>query len=96
MHKNHSLTRVELAVHNNIINHFQKEPLCKNQTIIKSASPQYSILTLETVDYMEIIPTVQQFLPLIKVIAPLELDSKVRDNMNNYDTQDLSQYLKVN
>ena len=96
MNQDNKLIIVELAVHKNIINHFHMEPLCENQIISSSALSEYNILTVETVDYMEIIPTIQQFLPLIKVIMPIELDSKIRDNINNYDTQDLEQYAKAN
>lgn len=80
---------VELAIHKKVMDEFLMQPLSSNQTITKSIRPQYDIVTLEIFDYMDIIPTVQQFLPFIKVLIPLELDLKIREHMQDYDTHDL-------
>ena len=96
MNQDNNPTTVALAVHKNIIGIFHKQPLGDEQVISSSIRPEYDILTLETVDYMEMVPTIQQFMPFIKVIMPRELDYKIRQHLDYYDSQDLSEYAKAN
>lgn len=93
MHKDTNLTTVALAVHKKIIDNFHMKPLSDEQVISSSIRSEYDILTLETIDYMKMIPTIQQFMPYIKVIMPIELDAQIRKHLNDYDTHDLSKYL---
>lgn len=96
MDKDTSLTTVALAVHKNIIDNFHLQPLSNEQVISSSIRSEYDILTFETSDYMKMIPTIQQFMPFIKVIMPIELDTQIRKHLNDYDTHDLSKYLEAN
>ena len=50
----------------------------------------YTKLSITITDEMEIIPTIQQFLPYIKVLEPESLDKLIRQNLKNYDKTDLS------
>ena len=85
---------IELAIHKNIIHNFHQKPLSKKQTITNSIRPDYEIMTLEDVEYVDIIPIIQRYLPFIKVLMPIELDSAIRKHLKDYDTTDLSKYLK--
>lgn len=95
MSQNNSLTTVALAVHKKIIDQFHAQPLSDEQTISDSIRPEYDILTLETDDYMNIASIVQQYMPFIKVIMPVELDIQIREHMRAYDTQDLSEFTEA-
>lgn len=92
--ENESVT-VALAVHKNIIKHFRSHPLSERQDICESIRPEYDILTIETDDYKNIVPIVQQFMPYIKVLMPVELDLQVREHMKAYDVQDLSEFIEA-
>lgn len=89
----HKIIIVELAIHKKIIDYFNANPISDTQIISSSIRSEYDIMTLETVDYMEIIPTIQQFMPFIKVIMPVELDLQIREHFSDYDKHDLSKYV---
>jgi len=94
MIEDNSPTTVELAVHKNILDYFDTQPDFKQHSLSRSVMPEYDIVTLENVDYMKIIPIVQQFLPFIKVITPAVLDMRLRKHLRDYDRHDLSNYRK--
>lgn len=96
MNKDENNTTVVLAVHKNIIDVFHKQPISEKQLISDSAQSEYDIITFESIEHNEIIPTVQKFMPFIKVIMPIELDTQIRKHMNDYDTHDLSKYIEEN
>lgn len=89
MNKDITFTTVELAVHKKIIDYFHIQPLSDKQVITNSIRPEYDIVTIESVNCMEIIPIIQQFLPFIKVIMPIDLDLQIREHLKDYDTHDL-------
>lgn len=95
MTEDSNLTTVALAVHKKIIDQFYAQPLSDEQIISESIRPEYDILTIETDNYMNIASIVQQYMPFIKVIMPVELDSKIREHMKAYDIQDLSHFVKA-
>ena len=96
MNKDNKNITVVLAVHKNIIDTFRVQPISEKQFISDSAQSEYDIITLESVVYSDVVPTIQQFLPFIKVIMPVELDTQIRKHLNDYDTHDLSKYLEAN
>lgn len=96
MNKDNNNTTVVLAVHKNIIDTFHAQPISEKQFISNSAQSEYDIITLESVVYSDVVPTIQQFLPFIKVIMPVELDTQIRKHLTDYDTHDLSKYLEAN
>jgi hypothetical protein len=95
MTENSNLTTVALAVHKKIIDQFHAQPLSDEQTISDSIRPDYDILTLETDNYKNIASIVQQYMPFIKVIMPVELDIQIREHMKAYDIQDLSHFVEA-
>lgn len=89
-------TTVVLAVHKKIIDTFRAQPISEKQFISNSAQSEYDIITLESVVCSDVVPTIQQFMPYIKVIMPIELDTQIRSHLNDYDTHDLSKYIEAN
>lgn len=77
---------VELAVHDSIIDLFDKSILFNEQVITDSIKPKYSIVNFETDDFMEVLPIIQQHMPHIKVLMPIDLETLVKNNMKNHDT----------
>jgi predicted DNA-binding transcriptional regulator YafY len=87
--------QIELEIHKEIAKYFHRRPLSKKQYLRASEDDDYEIMTIFITDFMEIIPTIQQFLPFIKVISPDYLDAIIRKNMRNYDESDLSEYFEA-
>lgn len=87
---------VELEIYKEIAKYFHRKPLSQKQSLRPSEHPDYEIMSIYITDFMEIIPTIQQFLPFIKVLSPNELDEKIREHLNDYETDDLSKYFEAN
>ncbi|PHO13197.1 hypothetical protein CPG38_04365 [Malaciobacter marinus] len=83
---------IELFVHRKIVQYFERCPLSKNQIILSSEDENYKIMQISVTDYMEIIPTIQQFLPFIKVCSPKDLEEKILQHIDDYGESDLSHY----
>jgi len=62
-------------------------PYKKNYFLIFDSvnSSKYSVT-----DEMEIIPTIQRYLPYIKVLSPDSLNEKIEENLKNYQELNLS------
>lgn len=86
---------VELFVHHEIAKYFDRKPLSKNQILLNSEDEDYKLMRISITDYMEIIPTIQQFLPFIKVISPDELELKIKKHINDYYQSNLSHYFET-
>jgi predicted DNA-binding transcriptional regulator YafY len=50
----------------------------------------YDRLTITITDEREIIPTIQQYLPFIKVLSPETLSKTIEKNIQNYMTTKLN------
>lgn len=83
---------VELFIYHTIAKYFERKPLSKNQTIDDSEDENYKLMRITVTSYMEIIPTIQQFLPFIKVISPDSLEQKVKEHLGDYGNLNLSHY----
>lgn len=81
---------VELLIHKKVIRYFKRRPLSKHQLLFPDSDPNYTKLTISVTDEMEIIPTIQQFLPYIKVLSPNTLNEQIKENLQNYVNTDLS------
>lgn len=86
---------VELEIHKEIVKYFHRRPLSKKQNLRASQNKDYEIMSIYITDFMEIIPTIQQFIPFIKVISPNKLDSMIKKNLENYDNDNLSEYFEA-
>lgn len=72
---------VQLFIDAQISKYFQRKPLNKTQRIIQTYSDDSIDIEVLITDFMEIIPTIQRYIPYIGVIEPLELKSVVRKNL---------------
>jgi len=83
--------QVILIVHKKVIKYFERQPLSKEQKI--SEAPDYGAnyfrLELWVTDEMEIIPTIQQYLPYIKTESPDSINKQIEENIANYTNFEL-------
>ena len=74
---------VELLVHNKVAIYLKRKPLSKSQHMQKE-DEDYERFTITISDEREIIPTIQQYLPYIKVLSPDSLHEKIMKNREGY------------
>lgn len=86
--KDAELIPVKLLVHKQVSKYFKRQPLSASQHITKH-DETYDQLDIWITDEMEIIPTIQQYLPYIKVISPLFIHEKILENIANYTKSDI-------
>jgi len=70
-------------VHKNISPYLKRKPLSPAQHM-ERVDENYEKLTITITDEREIIPTIQQYLPYIKVLSPDSLHQKIEENIANY------------
>ncbi len=78
---------VELLIHKDIVKYFRRIPISSKQQIYGNTESKYMTLNIEVTNLNEIVPTIQQYLPKIKVIHPLELDELIKKNILNYQKE---------
>jgi len=66
-----------------IAKYFKRKPISKTQRLLKTYKDGSVELELFITDDMEIIPTIQKYLPHIKVIEPSSIWEKIERNKNN-------------
>lgn len=86
--KDAELIPVQLLLHTKVSKYFQRQPLSSSQ-IITPYDDKYDQMDIWITDEMEIIPTIQQYLPFIKVCSPTSLHDTIVENTKNYTTLDL-------
>lgn len=79
---------VELLIHNKVCKYFVRQPLSKHQRLF-DYDDNYKKMLIPVTDEMEIIPTIQQYLPYIKVLSPQSLHQQIQENIKNYSSIDL-------
>ena len=90
--KDGELIPVRLIVHKKVIKYFKRQPLSGSQYISEYPhNENYEYLDIWVTDEMEIIPTIQQYLPYIKVESPDTLHQRIEENIQNYTEFDLSE-----
>ena len=67
-----------------VARYFLRKPLNKSQRVLKIYDDESVDLELTITDYMEIIPTIQRYIPHIGVIEPDELKDRVKENIDLY------------
>ena len=75
---------VQLFIDKEVSRYFQRKPLNKSQRVLKIYDDESCDVELTITDYMEIIPTIQRYLPFIGVIEPQELKDRVSKNIDLY------------
>ena len=81
---------IELQVHKKVSIYFRRLPLSKSQQFFPCLHKDYEKMTLNITDEMEIIPTIQRYLPYIKVLSPTSLSDTIEKNLKDYYTTELS------
>lgn len=75
---------VQLFIDSKVARYFIRKPLNTTQRIIKKYDDKSIEVELSITDYMEIIPTIQRYMPYVMVIEPDELKLKVKENIEMY------------
>ena len=75
---------IQLFMDKEVSRYFLRKPLNKSQRVLKTYDDESVDLELTITDYMEIIPTIQRYIPHIGVIEPQELKDRVKSNIEIY------------
>lgn len=75
---------VQLFIDSKVSRYFQRKPLNKTQRVLKVYDDESCDIELIITDYMEIIPTIQRYIPHVGVIEPDDLKIKVNENVEIY------------
>lgn len=75
---------VQLFIDSKVARYFIRKPLNPTQRIIKRYDDKSIEIEIGITDYMEIIPTIQRYMPYVMVIEPDELKLKVKENIEMY------------
>ncbi len=75
---------IQLFIDSKVSRYFLRKPLNKSQRVLKIYDDESCDIELTITDYMEIIPTIQRYIPFIGVIEPQELKDMVKSNIDLY------------
>ena len=75
---------VQLFLDKEVSRYVIRKPLNKSQRVLKIYDDESYDVELMITDYMEIIPTIQRYIPFIGVIEPQELKDRVKMNIDLY------------
>jgi predicted DNA-binding transcriptional regulator YafY len=75
---------IELFLDKTVSKFFIRKPISKTQRVVKQYEDESCEIELTVTDFMEIIPTIQKFIPYIHVIEPKELKNLLKENINTY------------
>lgn len=75
---------VELFIDATVVRYFLRKPLNSTQRVIKKYDDGSLELEIIITDLMEIIPTIQRYIPFVGVITPDELTIEVKNNLEFY------------
>jgi predicted DNA-binding transcriptional regulator YafY len=75
---------IQLFIDSKVSRYFQRKPLNKSQRVLKIYDDESCDIELTITDYMEIIPTIQRYIPCIGVIEPDELKDRIKENIDLY------------
>ncbi len=73
---------VQLFMDKEVSRYFMRKPLNKSQRVLKIYDDESCDIELTITEYMEIIPTIQRYIPFIGVIEPDELKDRVKSNID--------------
>ncbi|MDR1007181.1 MAG: WYL domain-containing protein [Campylobacteraceae bacterium] len=75
---------VELLISKEVSKYFERKPLNKTQRLIRELPDKSIELEIIITDLMEIIPTIQRYIPYVFVINPKELACAISKNISVY------------
>ena len=81
---NNTPITVELFVDTTVSRYFLRKPLNPTQRVIKKYDDGSLELEIIITDPMEIIPTIQRYIPHIGIISPESLKDEVKSNLESY------------
>jgi predicted DNA-binding transcriptional regulator YafY len=81
---NNEPIRVELYIDKEVSRFFERKPLNKSQHVIRKLPDKSLELEVYVTDLMEIIPTIQRFIPYVAVVEPEELKAEIVKNLEIY------------
>ncbi len=73
-----------MYVDKEVSRYFLRKPLNKTQRVLKQYDDKSIDLEIIVTNLMEIIPTIQRYIPHVKVIEPLELKEAIKKNIDDY------------
>lgn len=81
-----SATSVEIVlfINKEIVKFFERKPLNSSQRVLRKYDDGNIDLEITISDFMEIIPTIQKYIPHIKVVEPQELSDRIEENLKQY------------
>jgi predicted DNA-binding transcriptional regulator YafY len=77
-------TVVELFVESDVSKYLLRKPINPTQRVIKKYQDGSIDIELQITDHMEIIPTIQRYIPHIAVISPTQLKDTIKSNLEKY------------
>jgi len=75
---------IELFLDAKVAKYFKRKPISKTQRILKTYHDGSCDIELYITDFMEIIPTIQRYIPYVRVIRPDALAEIVYKNLTDY------------
>lgn len=78
---------IELFLDAKVAKYFKRKPISKTQRVLKTYHDGSCDIELYITDFMEIIPTIQRYIPYVRVIRPDALAEIVYNNLNDYISQ---------
>ena len=75
---------VELLIDKSISKYFMRKPISKSQRLKKFDEDGNMIVTLDITNEKEIIPIVKYWLPNIKVLKPIGLNEKIKEEVQKF------------
>ncbi len=76
--------QIQLFLDKDVSKYFTRKPISKTQRVIKRYGNNSCDIELTVTDLMEIMPTIQRFMPHIGVIEPKELREMIKTNIEAY------------
>lgn len=83
-HKLDSNIVITLYADKEVSRYFLRKPLNQTQRVLKQYDDKSIDLEIVVTNLMEIIPTIQRYIPHVKVIEPLELKEAIKKNIDDY------------
>lgn len=77
-------TSVILFIDSQVAKYFKAKPLNSSQRVMETYSDGSIDIELSISTFREIIPTIQKYIPHVKVVEPKELENLVYENLRNY------------
>jgi len=76
--------RVTLELSSEIAKYFKRKPLSKTQRVEEFREEGSMVVSVEVTDDMETIPIVKYWMPHIRVMEPVRIAEKIRQDLEAY------------